>query len=102
MKLVVSREALADLEEIWLYIGADNPEAADGVIDLLKESFNKLLDNPQIGRVREDLWPKALCYVVFKSSWRSRYLIFYRVNRRKVEIARVLEGHRDITPEFFS
>lgn len=101
MILQISLPAQSDLDDVWLSIAQDNLIAADDVIDYIGETFLALLETPMIGRVRPELWPDAMCFTVFKSSWRSRYLIFYRIAGDGIEIARVLEGHRDISPEFF-
>ena len=54
----VSRQADADLDEIALNIGADNPSAAIDVLDKLHETFLLLAEHPEIGTLREDLVPR--------------------------------------------
>jgi len=98
----ISNEAKADLDEIWLYIAQDDPEAADGVIDHLESQFHTLAQSPKMGRIRDDLWPNALCFNTGKGSWRSRFLIFYRITSEGIEIARIRGGHQDINPDHFS
>ncbi|KAF0093518.1 MAG: hypothetical protein E1N59_2787 [Puniceicoccaceae bacterium 5H] len=71
----LSREAESDLEQIWIYIALDNPEAADGVVDFLEAQLQRLSRNPQIGRPRLDICSDALCFAAGKPSWRSQFLI---------------------------
>lgn len=44
---VLHPEALADLEEIWEYIAADNLDAADLVLEELYEAIHGLISFPQ-------------------------------------------------------
>lgn len=99
--LTFSKEAIADLDQLWLFIAEQDPKAADGVIDYLQDRLLELARMPTIGRVRPDLWPDAYCFSVGKGSWRSGFLVFYRIANEGIEIVRILEGHRDISPEVF-
>lgn len=90
-----SFEAEEDLIAIWLHI------AADGVIDFLEAQFRVIAEMPEIGRIRNDLWPGSYCFNVGKASWRSQFLVFYSIADDGIEIARVLEGHRNIEPDWF-
>ncbi|MEO0797289.1 MAG: type II toxin-antitoxin system RelE/ParE family toxin [Verrucomicrobiota bacterium] len=101
MNLVLSPEALSDLEELWFHIAQDDPIAADGVIDYLQLQFLKIAATPTMGRVRSDLWPDAYCYSTGRGAWRSGFLVFYRIRERSIEVARIIEGHRDISPKMF-
>ena len=92
----LTREARADLDEIWSYIfGESGSEAAaDRVLDSIGEGFDTLVDWPRLGRRRDDLRPGYRSYAA------SNYLIFYRISRRTVVILRVLHGRRDIRALF--
>lgn len=43
---VLHPEALADLEEIWEYIGADNLDAADRVLEEIYEAIRAVVPFP--------------------------------------------------------
>lgn len=101
MRYTISPEARNDLDNIWLHIARENPQAANEVIDYICESFCAIAASPNIGRIREDFWPGARCHNTGKGVWRSHFLIFYRTGKDNIEIARVLEGHRNITPDMF-
>ena len=97
----ISPEAQNDLDDIWFHIAREDPQAADGVIDYLEERFHAITLSPKIGRIREDFWPDAYCHSTGKGIWRSHFLIFYRIGKDSIEIARVVEGHRNITSDMF-
>jgi toxin ParE1/3/4 len=90
----VSGEAKADLDEIWLYITQDNPDAADKYIRAIVSRFPTLASMPLMGRQREELSPRLRSFPV------GRHVIFYRPLDNGVEIARVLDGARDLPPLF--
>ncbi|MGK0237047.1 MAG: type II toxin-antitoxin system RelE/ParE family toxin [Verrucomicrobiia bacterium] len=90
-----------DLFSIWEFIADDDSEAADRVLDLIGNQFLLLARSPGLGRPRKELAANVLCFPVVKSAWRSSFLIYYRLADRGIEIVRVLEGHRDITSEYF-
>ena len=90
----VSDAARVDLEEIWLFIAQDNPEAADRFIRVIVSRFPTLASMPHLGRLREDLSARLRSFPV------QKYIIFYRPREDGVEIVRVLHGARDFPPLF--
>lgn len=76
--------------EIWSYIADDRVASADGFIDKLNETMQKLGGRPKLGRRRNELAPGVRSFAF------GRYVIFYRFARSAVEIVRVLHGARDI------
>ena len=90
----VSAEARSDLDEIWLYIVHDNPDAADKYIRAIISRFPTLASMPQMGRERPELSPGLRSFVV------SHHVIFYRLFDGGIEVARVLDGVRDLPPWF--
>jgi toxin ParE1/3/4 len=95
MTLRVSPLAQDDLQEIWEYIAEGNEGAADRVIDEITDSFQKLLQMPDSGRVRNDLMPGLRSLVASKP-----YVIFYRVEDSVLLIAQILHGMRDLNTIF--
>jgi toxin ParE1/3/4 len=71
MKLRYERGALADLEEIFAYIAADNPEAASRLVARIEEVATKIAASPYMGEATR------------KSAFRrfpvGNYLIVYEV-----------------------
>jgi toxin ParE1/3/4 len=90
----LTNEAREDLDETWLSIAADNPPAADRLLDRLYESFLLLAGQPLLGRARPELGMNLRSFPV------GNYVIFYRPIADGIEVARVLHGARDIDAEF--
>lgn len=88
-QLVYTRRARRDLVEIGEYIAADNPRAADRVIDALMDRAKFLSGNPQIGSPRADIAEGMRLFPV------GNYLL-YREGPAGVEIVRVLHGARNL------
>ena len=93
-KLIIAEQAIDDLMDIWLYIATDSIPNADRFIDFLYEKCSHLCETPNIGRKRPELLPDIRCLPV------KRYLVFYRVTDKTIEIARVVSGYRDIATLF--
>ena len=89
-KVVLSREAELDLEDIWTYIATDNVERADQLIDTLYEKLLFLGERPSAGRERRELSPGLRSFPT------GNYIIFYRASSHGIEVVRVLSGYRDV------
>ena len=57
---VLYPEALTDLNEIWEFIAADNPGAADRVLGEIYEAIRALVPFPRVGHSRSDLTSRPL------------------------------------------
>jgi toxin ParE1/3/4 len=91
---VLSRDADADLNQIWEFIAQDNIEAADRWIEKLFDAFESLARTPGMGHLRRDLTTHAVLF------WPvGAYLIVYRVQPEQIEIVAVTQGGRDV-PSF--
>lgn len=71
----------------------------DGVRLLMQEEARKLewlrhaiARNPRAGRLRQDLGPDIRSFPVLP------YVVFYRIKRGRIDVVRILHGHRDIRP----
>jgi len=93
-RMIISREAEADLLDIWLYIAEDNIEAADRFVSKLHSKCRLLVDAPELGMKRPEILEGIRSFPV------GNYLIFYRTGDDCIEIARVLSGYRDILSLF--
>ena len=80
--------ARQDLIDIWTWIAADNPEAADRLLDLIDEKLQLLAEHPRLGPERPDIAPDVRVFPI------RRYLILYRERARHIEIVRVVHGMR--------
>jgi antitoxin ParD1/3/4/toxin ParE1/3/4 len=92
---VLHSEALADLEEIWEYIGADNLDAADRVLKELYEAIHGLISFPQQGHRRSDLTARPLRLQSVRD-----FLIAHAPDEQPLLVVAVLHGRRNprVTP----
>ncbi len=58
----LSPEAASDIREIWSYVAADSVKAARNVRLSLFDACQRLVENPRIGHVREDLTDKTVLF----------------------------------------
>ena len=91
-RCLVTPRADRDLDSIWSFITADNPKAADAMIDRLTDTFDMLLTMPQAGRLRHEFRDNLRSFVV------DNYVIFYVMVPKGIDIIRVVHGRRDIGP----
>ena len=93
-RLTRTRRAEEDLIEIWTHVAADNPAAADRLLDRIEAVCGLLAENLGLGPARPDL-AEGLRYFVAGS-----YLAIYRQISGGVEIVRVVHGARHL-PDLF-
>lgn len=89
-----SARAETDLIEIWTDIAADDPVAADRILDRIEQACALLATHPHAGKQRDDLAPSLRFYPV------GNYLIFYMQRDDGIAVARILHGARDYRHEF--
>jgi|SRR3954447_10244262 toxin ParE1/3/4 len=89
-RLLKTPEARLDLIEIGAYIEADNPDAADRLLDLFEEKFRLLAEFPGMGRTRDELVPGLRSFPV------GKYLIFYFPLADGIDVVRVVHGARNL------
>ena len=87
---VLHPEALADLDEIWEYIAADNPGAADGVLEEIYEAIRALVPFPQQGHRRSDLTSRPLRFHSVRD-----FLIAYAPDEKPMPVLAILHGRRN-------
>ncbi|WP_454046563.1 type II toxin-antitoxin system RelE/ParE family toxin [Chryseobacterium sp. Marseille-Q8038] len=94
MKYKISKEALKDLEKIWLYTFETwSVKQADHYFDLLMNDIEYLSANPMSGKDYSE---------IKKGYFRSRvksHFIFYKINLKneEIEIIRILHQQMDIS-----
>jgi toxin ParE1/3/4 len=93
-RLRITPRATLDLIEIWNYIADGSVEIADMFIDQLHEAMQNLCRHPGMGRQREELAPRIRSFPF------QRYIIFYRVDQKTLEVVRVIHGARDVENSF--
>ena len=80
-----------DLFDIWAYIAADNPEAADRVEGEILDACERAAERPGLGHYRRDLTDKPVRFYAV----RETYLVVYDPATEP----RILHGARDAATE---
>jgi len=86
MKLRYERGALADLDEIFAYIAADNREAAGHLVTRIEEAMARIAASPHIGHATRK--PRFLSFPV------GKYLIVYEIVNDEVVVLYVRHSAR--------
>ena len=88
---VLSEKAEIDIAGISEYIAGHNVAAAIKMLDRIEQTCQMLAENPGMGEVRKAFGvPRCRSFTV------SRYVIFFRPSGSGVDIARILDGSRDL------
>ena len=87
---VVHPAASLEINEIWEFIAADNLDAADRILDELRESIKKLVDFPEMGFRREELTSKPLRFFPVRD-----FLIAYAPEKKPLLVVAVLHTRRN-------
>lgn len=87
-RIVRSPRAREDLIELWTHIAADNPSAADRMLDRIEAKLRLLADTPRLGPARPDIAEGLRLFPI------RRYVVLYRELPDGIEIVRVVRGMR--------
>jgi toxin ParE1/3/4 len=100
-ELLWSNQARADLLEIYVVIGLEQPAAAERYFDRIEDKARLLKSQPRMGMRRSDIRPSMRMLID------TPYLILYRTDPDTdegsidtIEIVRVVDGRRDLTGIF--
>jgi len=87
----ISKKAVSDLEEIWLYtIEKRSIEQADRYYNLIFDEINYICKNINAGKSMEHVRKG------YRASKVKSHLIFYRVINNTIEVIRILHERMDI------
>ncbi|MGA9794584.1 MAG: type II toxin-antitoxin system RelE/ParE family toxin [Rhizomicrobium sp.] len=86
MKIIWSNTAERNLDAIWEYIAQDNLDAADRMIERLRQAADALIDHPHMGRAGRTAGTRELVVAA------TPYILIYRTLREHVDVARVFHG----------
>ena len=91
LPFVISKKAVADLEEIWLYtVEKRSVEQADRYYNLIVDEINYICKNINAGKSMEHVRKG------YRASKVKSHLIFYKVLNDTVEVIRILHERMDI------
>ena len=91
LKLIITRPAYEDMQNIFEYIAQDNKVAAKKLLEIFKDKFNSITKFPRIGYKPEFTKRDIRICIVAK-----HYQIVYSIINKKIYIQRVLTGYQDI------
>lgn len=83
-------EARLDLDELWEFIGEDNPDAADRMIAEILDAIDTLIPFTGRGHKRPDLTSRPLRFIVVRE-----YLIAYAPDEKPLWVVAVMHGRRN-------
>ncbi len=91
LPFVISKKAVSDLEDIWLYtVEKWSVEQADRYYNLIFDEINYICKNSTAGKQMEHVRKH------YRASKVKSHLIFYRVLPDMIEIIRILHERMDI------
>lgn len=90
MKVVLSAEALGELERIGSYIARDHPARARTLVAELLDKARGLAERPE----GFPLVPRY-AHLGIRRRTHGNYLIFYRVEPNRITVIHILHGARD-------
>ncbi len=85
-----SRLAQQDYRDVWRYIAADNPDAADEFLRRVDAKLELYARHPLMGKNRNDLAPGLRSFSV------AHYLAFYNATADGIDLVRLLHGSRPL------
>jgi len=88
---VISKKAIADLEDIWLYtVEKWSVEQADRYYNLIFDEIHFICKNNNAGKSTEHIRKG------YRASKVKSYFIFYRVQNNTIEVIRILHERMNI------
>ena len=88
---VISKKAVSDLEEIWLYtVEKWSTGQADRYFNLIFDEINYICKNSDAGRSMEHVRKG------YRAAKVKSHLIFYKISNDIIEIVRILHERMDI------
>lgn len=87
-RIVRSPRARDDLIELWSHIAADNPSAADRMLDTIEAKLRLLAATPGLSPARPDIAEGLRLFPI------RRYVVLYRELPDGIEVVRIVHGMR--------
>jgi toxin ParE1/3/4 len=83
-----TRQAIADVDNVYVFIAARDPRAARGIVDRIDRAITNLTLHPRIGRSGRVAGSRELVVAG------TPYIVAYRLRGRTVELLGVIHGAR--------
>jgi toxin ParE1/3/4 len=94
-RLDIRPRAAIDLRDHAAYIALDSEDASERLLDAVERAFQRLLDVPEAGALRERPNRQLAGLRMWPVPEFRNYLIYYRAADSGVEIVRVLHAAQD-------
>jgi toxin ParE1/3/4 len=88
LPVIWTTPAKAQLAGLHAYISQDNPDAADGQVELIVDATRNLAEFPEIGRDGRRSGTRELVI------GRTPYIVVYRIRLASVRVLAVMHGAR--------
>ena len=88
MKVRYTETALVEINEIFAYISAQNPQAAERVVARVERTINNLRDFPEMAQETREPGARRI------PAGRYPYLVYYTVEADEIVILHVRHGAR--------
>jgi toxin ParE1/3/4 len=93
--LLLSNEAHDDLQDILQYtLQTWSEHQAILYKEKLNNAFKSIIDNPEIGRKKDNYFAGCHCFSV------GKHIIFYRIDSVSIQFVRILHESRDVDKFF--
>ena len=96
-KVILSRLAEQDLNEILDFFNPENEKYALKLLEEFDEVFNSISKFPFIGKISND---PGLAFLKYRVLVHREFLIFYKFLNDEVIVYRIINGARNYLPEF--
>jgi len=90
-RVVFSKLAQRDVDDIWSYVAQDSIDAAEKVTDAVDRAVRQLSRMPGLGHERLEL--RGRRYLVWSV---YSYLVIYRYGPKTLTVVRIVHGARDL------
>lgn len=91
LKLIITRPAYNDMQQIFEYIAKDNKIAAAKLLDIFEQSFDRILTFPNCGFKPTFSNKNIKVFIVAK-----HYQIVYTIKDNNLYVQRILTGYQNI------
>jgi antitoxin ParD1/3/4 len=93
-RFALTPRALDDLDAIWTYIAADNPNAADRVETAIFLACGSLAKHPLLGSKRADITDLPVRFWAVTRF--PNFIVVYRPKTTPLQVVAILHGRREL------
>lgn len=92
---LLAKAAQDDLREIKGYTRINwGEKQAQLYLSQIRECLENLVINPELGKARDDIHQGLRSIAI------EKHIVFYRIGKTRIEVARILHGRMDVVSRF--